>query len=162
MFSIDPVGILKACTTHVRIKSARMTAITIDSKYSRIVDFLNDCGWLNLLISHFKYSQKSLLRYLHVTNTLHTTFTFILLFELFPLPTNVAAITYRKHVLSKRFHALTGDNPRSNGSLNSHLKHLSRDQLAHFPSQSSSASVGHLLVNNNGQGINWIAINYKI
>ena len=41
LFSIDPVGILKACTTNVRMKSARMTAMTIDSKYSRTVDFLN-------------------------------------------------------------------------------------------------------------------------
>ncbi len=39
LFSIDPVGILKACTTQVRTKSARITAITIDSKYSRTVDF---------------------------------------------------------------------------------------------------------------------------
>ena len=33
--SIEPVGILNACTTKVRMKSARMTAMTIDSKYSR-------------------------------------------------------------------------------------------------------------------------------
>ena len=41
LFSIDPVGILNACTTKVRMNSARMTAMTIDSKYSRTVDFLN-------------------------------------------------------------------------------------------------------------------------
>ena len=41
LFSIEPVGILNACTAHVRTKSARMTAMTIDSKYSRTVDFLN-------------------------------------------------------------------------------------------------------------------------
>ena len=39
--SIEPVGILKACTTNVRMNSARITAMTIDSKYSRSVDFLN-------------------------------------------------------------------------------------------------------------------------
>ena len=33
--SIDPVGILKAWTTNVRMNSARITAMTIDSKYSR-------------------------------------------------------------------------------------------------------------------------------
>ena len=37
--SIEPLGILNACTTKVRTKSARITAITIDSKYSRAVDF---------------------------------------------------------------------------------------------------------------------------
>jgi hypothetical protein len=40
LFSIEPVGILKACTMKVRTKSARMTATQIDSKYSRAVDFL--------------------------------------------------------------------------------------------------------------------------
>ena len=35
LFSIEPVGILKAWTTNVRMNSARMTAMTIDSKYSR-------------------------------------------------------------------------------------------------------------------------------
>ena len=38
LFSIDPVGILNACTTQVRTNSARITAMTIDSKYSRSVD----------------------------------------------------------------------------------------------------------------------------
>ena len=44
LFSIEPVGILNACTTNVRMNSARMTAMTIDSKYSRTVDFLNGVG----------------------------------------------------------------------------------------------------------------------
>ena len=42
--SIEPVGILNACTTNVRMKSARMTAMTIDSKYSRSVDFSERLG----------------------------------------------------------------------------------------------------------------------
>ena len=42
--SIDPVGILNACTTNVRMNSARMTAMTIDSKYSRSVDFLKSAS----------------------------------------------------------------------------------------------------------------------
>ena len=40
LFSIDPVGILNACTMNVRMNSARMTAMTIDSKYSRNGGFL--------------------------------------------------------------------------------------------------------------------------
>ena len=39
LFSIEPVGILNACTTQVRTNSARITAMTMDSKYSRTVDF---------------------------------------------------------------------------------------------------------------------------
>ena len=47
LFSIDPVGNLECLNTNVRTKSARMTAMTIDSKYSRTGDFLNSamrCG----------------------------------------------------------------------------------------------------------------------
>ncbi len=44
LFSIEPVGILNAWTTHVRTKIARMTAVTIASKYSRTVDFRNVCA----------------------------------------------------------------------------------------------------------------------
>ena len=36
---MEPVGILKAWKTNVRIKRARITATQIDSKYSRVVDF---------------------------------------------------------------------------------------------------------------------------
>ena len=38
---MDPVGILKACTTKVVAKRAMMAVMTMDSKYSRVVDFLN-------------------------------------------------------------------------------------------------------------------------
>src|SRR5439155_16574842 len=38
--SIEPVGILNACTTYVRMKRARITATTTDSRYSRATDFL--------------------------------------------------------------------------------------------------------------------------
>jgi hypothetical protein len=38
--SIEPVGILKAWTAKVRMKSAMITATTIDSRYSRKTDFL--------------------------------------------------------------------------------------------------------------------------
>src|SRR5262245_16176424 len=41
---MDPVGILKAWTAKVRMKRARMTATTIDSRYSRGTDFLKDEG----------------------------------------------------------------------------------------------------------------------
>ena len=37
--SIEPLGILNAWTTKVRTNSARITAMTIDSKYSRTGDF---------------------------------------------------------------------------------------------------------------------------
>ncbi len=40
--SIEPVGILNAWTTNVRMNSASTTAMTSDSKYSRATDFLKE------------------------------------------------------------------------------------------------------------------------
>ena len=41
---MDPVGILKAWMAKVRMKRARMTATTTDSRYSRATDFLGAGG----------------------------------------------------------------------------------------------------------------------
>src|SRR4029078_8580450 len=38
--SMEPVGILNACTMNVRMNVARMKATTSDSRYSRATDFL--------------------------------------------------------------------------------------------------------------------------
>src|SRR5713101_3833660 len=40
LVSMEPVGILNACTMNVRMKVARMNATTRDSRYSRATDFL--------------------------------------------------------------------------------------------------------------------------
>ena len=39
---MEPVGILNAWTTKVRMKRARITATTTDSRYSRATDFLKE------------------------------------------------------------------------------------------------------------------------
>src|SRR5262245_39828183 len=40
LVSMEPVGILNACTTYVRMNRARITATAMDSRYSRATDFL--------------------------------------------------------------------------------------------------------------------------
>src|SRR4029450_12251454 len=44
LVSMEPVGILNACTTKVRMNRARITATTTDSRYSRGTDFLKVAG----------------------------------------------------------------------------------------------------------------------
>src|SRR5437764_4508720 len=126
--SIEPVGILNACTTNVRMKSARMTAITIDSKYSRIVDFLNvgsaifcrvgaDLGGpraeqappLLFRGSHFQHRQERFLRDLDLADALHSLLAFLLLLEQLPLARDVAAVAFGEHVLAQRLHRLARD-----------------------------------------------------
>src|SRR4029453_1905582 len=81
--SIDPVGILNACTTNVRMNSARMTAMTIDSKYSRSVDFLNGSAISPLLglRPHLQHGEKRFLRDLHFADLLHALLALFLFLE---------------------------------------------------------------------------------
>ena len=78
--SIEPVGILKACTTKVRMKSARMTATTMDSRYSRTVDF-----WKATVVTvtppTLEHGQEGLLRDVHGAHPLHPLLAFLLLLE---------------------------------------------------------------------------------
>src|SRR4029077_16232048 len=95
--SIDPVGILNACTTNVRMKSARITAMTIDSKYSRTVDFLNSgiiylrAAALFCFRPHLEHRQEGLLRDLDAADALHPFLSFLLFLEQLPLSRDVAA-----------------------------------------------------------------------
>src|SRR4029453_4215943 len=87
--SIEPVGILKACTTNVRMNSARMTATTIDSKYSRTVDFRNVAS---AIFPHLQYRQERLLRNIDLADPFHAAFAFLLLLQQFALARDVAAV----------------------------------------------------------------------
>src|SRR5215472_17163565 len=115
---MEPVGILNACTTHVRTKSARITAMTIDSKYSRTTDFLNSAvvlmplpatSALFLLLPHLQYCQKGLLRDFDAADALHALLAFLLFLEQFALARNIAAIALGEHVLAHRPYGCTRD-----------------------------------------------------
>src|SRR5438067_1495737 len=142
LFSIEPVGILNACTTKVRMNRARMTAMTTDSKYSRTVDFLNVIviqpfafcllPFTLLFGPHLEHSQERLLRNLHAADLLHPLFPFLLLFEQLSLSRDVSAVALRQHVLAHRFDRFTGDDAAADGRLNRDLEHLPRNQLPHL------------------------------
>src|SRR5437773_11645894 len=107
--SIEPVGILNACTTNVRMKNARMTAMTIDSKYSRSVDFLNDCWTTAVAISSIigsgadlQHCQKGFLRNFDLSDALHALFAFFLLFQQLSLPRDVAAVALGEHIFAQQ------------------------------------------------------------
>src|SRR5262245_55888508 len=132
LFSIEPVGILNAWTTNVRTKSARMTAITIDSKYSRTVDFLKLCVMMSPgevpasaigLRAHFEHGEKRFLWNLHLPDALHPLLAFLLLFEQFALACNVAAVTLGQHVLAHGLDRLSRDDASADGSLAGTLEH---------------------------------------
>src|ERR671921_393427 len=89
LFSIDPVGILNACTTHVRTNSARITAMTIDSKYSRRTDFLNAVAIAGalLLLADLEDGEKGFLRNFDPADALHPLLAFLTQCAWGPSPT---------------------------------------------------------------------------
>src|SRR5919112_1581987 len=129
LFSIDPVGILKACTTHVRTNSARITAMTIDSKYSRRTDFLkaaDSVSGLGLMAQG-------------AAGALHPFLAFLLLLEQLPLARDVAAVALRQDVLPQRLHGFPRNHAAADRRLDRDLEHLARDQLAHLRRERAAA-----------------------
>src|SRR5436853_6850049 len=125
LFSIDPVGILKACRTNVRTNSARMTAMTIDSKYSRAVDFLK---LLFTVRTHPENGEERFLRDVHFAHPLHALLAFLLFLEQLPLPRDVAAVALGEHVLAHRLDGFTRDDAPPDRRLNRDTEHLPRNQ----------------------------------
>src|SRR5262245_54051585 len=109
-----------------------MTAITIDSKYSRRVDFLNSAtvcpcrapgGPADLFGfgSHLEHRQERFLRDLDLPHPLHALLAFFLLLEELALARNVAAVALGEHVLAHRLDRFAGDDPPADGGLNRHF-----------------------------------------
>src|SRR6266851_1812521 len=167
--SIDPVGILNACTTKVRMNSARITAMTIDSKYSRSVDFLNRCSICSeplapspsplaiRIRSHLQHGKERFLRDLHLPDLLHALLAFLLLLEELALAGDVAAVALGEHVLAHRLDRFPRDDAAADRGLNRHFEHLPRNQLAHLRRERTAPLVGHLAVNDRREGIDRIA-----
>src|SRR3954470_12902682 len=145
LFSIDPVGILKAWMTKVRMNSARMTAMTIDSKYSRSVDLRKVCSAI-VIGAHLENGEERFLRDLDPPDALHALLAFLLLLEQLALARDVTAVALGEHVLAHRLDRLAGDDPAADCRLNRHLEHLPRDQLAHLGGQRAAAVVGDVAV----------------
>src|SRR5436190_3290067 len=165
--SIEPVGILNACTTNVRMKSARITAMTIDSKYSRTIDFLNGSA---ILISdsalrfgsHPEHRQEGLLRDLDSADTLHPLFPFLLLLQQLALAADIAAVALGQHVLAQRLDRFPGDDAAADGRLDGDLEHLPWNQLAHLRRQRAAALVGHVAVHDDRQRVDRIAVDQDV
>ena len=94
-------------------------------------------------------SQKCFLRDFYRTNHLHATLTGFLFFQQFSFSSNVTTITFRGDILAQCFHCATRDNLCPDRSLNRHIKHLPRNQLAHFLNQIAATCLSIATVHNN-------------
>src|SRR5688572_6650870 len=160
LFSIDPVGILKAWTAQVRTNSARITAMTIDSKYSRTTDFF--FSGLSAIRPYLQHRQERLLGDLDASHALHALLAFLLLLEQLSLARDVAAVTLGEHILAQRLHRLAGDDPAADRRLYRHLEHLPGNQLAHLRGERTPALVGHVAVHDHGERVDRLLVHQDV
>src|ERR1039457_5704705 len=154
--SIEPDGILYACTKNVRMKIASTSAMNIASPYSRATDFCAGapalCGWaLGMLragsapialLPDLEQGHESLLRNLDPSHLLHPLLAFLLLLEQLPLSRDIAAVPLGGDVLAQRLHGFPRDNLGADPGLNRHFEHLAWNQLAHLFAQRPAPFVG--------------------
>src|SRR5580704_3920930 len=150
--SIEPDGILYACTKNVRMMIASTSAMIIASPYSRATDFcparsgsraLSGCilemlraGSATIaLLPDLQQGQESLLRNLDAPDLFHPLLAFLLLLEQLSFPRDIAAVTLGGDVLAQRLDGFPRDNLGAYPGLNRDFEHLARDQLAHLFAQ---------------------------
>src|SRR6266481_402201 len=140
--SIEPDGILYACTKKVRIKIASTSAMIIASLYSRATDFcpgarsasraFSGCTLEMLrtgsataaLLPDLEQGQESLLRNLDASDLFHPLFAFLLLLEQLSFSRDVAAVTFGGDVLAQRLDGLARDNLGADSGLGRDFEHL--------------------------------------
>src|ERR1039457_3448517 len=142
--SMEPEGILKACTRYVRITIASNTAIIIDSAYSRMMLFFLKTGCsgvatacdgsllssmdsiplLNKCLINLENGQERLLGKFHVSHILHALLALFLLLQQFALTGDVTAVTLGQDVLTHGLDRFAGNNLVADGRLDGNFEHL--------------------------------------
>src|SRR5262245_39902965 len=117
---MEPDGMVNACTTKARISSARRTATTMASPYSRTSDFrrggaVTAAGAdvsgrvsvsFTIAILALQHRQERLLGDFDSADLLHALLAFLLLLEKLALAGDVAAVALGGHVLAHGLHRL--------------------------------------------------------
>src|SRR5438477_9894246 len=110
------------------MKNARMTAMTIDSKYSRTVDFLKETAVAIRSIigssADLQHRQEGFLRDFDLSDALHALFAFFLLFQQLSLPRDVAAVALGEHIFAQRLHSFARDDAAADRGLDRDLEPL--------------------------------------
>src|SRR6185437_8408169 len=109
-----------------------------------------------------QHCQKGFLRYLDATDLLHALLAFLLFLQQFFLTRDVAAVALGQHVLAQRLHRRTRDHLPADRGLDSHIEHLSRDQLAHPLDQFPSAPVGMRTMHDQAERVHPVAIDQYV
>ena len=100
-----------------------------------------------------QHCHKCLLRHIHLTHRLHPLLPFCLFLQQFLLTRNITAIALRKHILTNRTDARTGNNPASKRSLQGNFELLAGNQFLELFNQALAHVVGLIPVDDCGKRI---------
>src|SRR5260370_5508656 len=177
--SIEPDGILYACTKNVRMKTASRSAMIIASTYSRVTDFcavasvsraFSGCALEMLragsattaLLPNLEQGQESLLRNLDAPDLFHPLLAFLLLLEQLSFSRDIAAVTFGGNVLAQRLDGFARDNLGADAGLNRHFEHLARDQFAHLFAQRPAPFVSLVAMHDYRKRVDHLALDPNI
>ena len=83
-------------------------------------------------------------------------------FQQFAFAGHVAAVAFRQHVFAQRFHGRAGNNLVTDGRLDGDFKHLPGDEVAHAFHQFAATHLCVFAVDNDGEGIDFVAVNQHV
>ena len=95
--------------------------------FRKIPVFLLRCSLYFLI--QFKHGKECLLRHFHITDLLHTFFSFFLLLKQLTFTADITSVTFCRNVFTHRFDRFTSYNLSTDSGLNSYFKLLSRNEF---------------------------------
>ena len=105
-----------------------------------------------------EYGEECLLRYLYVSNLLHSLLTLLLFLKQFALSADVSSVAFCGNVLAYALDGLACHNLRTYGSLYGNVELLSRYEVFQFLAHPSAECDGIVLMSECRQGVYCLAI----
>ena len=93
---------------------------------------------------------------------LHALLALLLLLQQLAFTAHVATVTLGQHVLPERLDRRAGDDLPTDGCLDRHVEHLPRDQFLHFLHQLAALVGGVVAVDDQGEGVDLLAIDQHV
>src|SRR6202167_626187 len=152
--SIEPDGILYACTKKVRMKTASTSAMII----ACALEMLRAGSATAALLPDLEQGQESLLRNLDASDLFHPLLAFLLLLEQLSFSRDIAAVTFGGNVLAQRLDGFARDNLGADAGLNRDFEHLARNQLAHLFAQRPAAFVSLVAMHDYRKRVDHLAV----
>ncbi len=110
------------------------------------------------ILVKFENCHECALRHLDCSDLTHSLLSLLLLFEKFSLSGDVTTVTFCSHILPDGLDGLAGDDLRADGSLDSDVELLARDELLELLAHLASEVVSVIGMDKGRKGIGRVAV----